>query len=273
MIRFFRNRQKLLHQKKLGKYLLYALGEIILVVLGILIALQLNTWREQTRNKKTECIYLSSLSLDLGRQLDAINQQLAFEGGVIKDAEALINAYHESDRFIVDSVFSTHVNTLNNRFTFRISNSTYEELLSTGSMNIISSDTLKSQLLNYYQVLQRHESVITRNNLFVDNQFLPRALSLSTHRTPEHQAQMYESVVESGLIDPTVIEKEGNIERFAKMIERELSSPLKELEFLNNVQYRHRVSAVHAYLMLELKTLTEELLSEIDKPLKACKFE
>ena len=63
--------------------------------------------------------------------------------------------------------------------------------------------------------MQRHESVITRNNLFVDNQFLPRALSISTHRTPEHQAQMYESVAESGLIDPAVIEKEGNIGREA----------------------------------------------------------
>ena len=47
MIKFFRKiRQRLLTENKFSKYLLYAIGEIILVVIGILIALQINNWNE-----------------------------------------------------------------------------------------------------------------------------------------------------------------------------------------------------------------------------------
>jgi uncharacterized membrane protein YgaE (UPF0421/DUF939 family) len=52
MIKFFRKiRQKMLTENKFGKYLTYAIGEIILVVIGILIALSINNWNE---NKKSE---------------------------------------------------------------------------------------------------------------------------------------------------------------------------------------------------------------------------
>ena len=56
MIKFFRKiRQKLLSEGKTGKYLKYAIGEIVLVVIGILIALQINNWNE---NRKAEIIEL-----------------------------------------------------------------------------------------------------------------------------------------------------------------------------------------------------------------------
>lgn len=51
MIKFFRKiRQNLLSEGKTGKYLKYAIGEIILVVIGILIALQINNWNENRNN-------------------------------------------------------------------------------------------------------------------------------------------------------------------------------------------------------------------------------
>ena len=51
MIKFFRKiRQKMLTENKFSKYLIYAIGEIILVVIGILIALSINTWNERRVN-------------------------------------------------------------------------------------------------------------------------------------------------------------------------------------------------------------------------------
>ena len=59
MIRFFRKfRQNLLSEGKTGKYLKYAIGEIVLVVIGILIALQINNWNEHKKLKKE---YISDL--------------------------------------------------------------------------------------------------------------------------------------------------------------------------------------------------------------------
>ena len=62
MIKLFRNiRQNLLMENKTGKYFKYAIGEIILVVIGILIALQLNNLNEIYKVKDTEVIYLNAL--------------------------------------------------------------------------------------------------------------------------------------------------------------------------------------------------------------------
>ena len=62
MIKFFRKiRQRLLTENKVSKYLLYAIGEIVLVVIGILIALQVNNWNQIRHHKETQAIYLTQL--------------------------------------------------------------------------------------------------------------------------------------------------------------------------------------------------------------------
>jgi hypothetical protein len=67
MIKFFRKiRQKLLSENKFTKYLIYAIGEIILVVIGILIALQINNWNEQRKEQKTQISLLINLYENLG---------------------------------------------------------------------------------------------------------------------------------------------------------------------------------------------------------------
>ncbi|WP_111708711.1 DUF6090 family protein [Lutibacter citreus] len=66
MIKFFRKiRYKNLTESKFGKYLLYAIGEIILVVIGILIALSINNWNKNGNNQKLVSIYKSELLNDL----------------------------------------------------------------------------------------------------------------------------------------------------------------------------------------------------------------
>ena len=58
MIKFFRRiRQNMIKENRASKYMLYAIGEIVLVVIGILFALQINNWNiDQIKNKQTECI-------------------------------------------------------------------------------------------------------------------------------------------------------------------------------------------------------------------------
>ena len=60
MIKFFRKiRYNLMSKNKTGKYFKYAIGEILLVVIGILIALQINTWNQQRLSKKMENNYIN----------------------------------------------------------------------------------------------------------------------------------------------------------------------------------------------------------------------
>ena len=66
MIKFFRHiRRSLINQNKMGKYFKYAIGEIILVVIGILIALQINNWNQNRLNEDLESLYYKRLLDDV----------------------------------------------------------------------------------------------------------------------------------------------------------------------------------------------------------------
>ncbi|WP_350289269.1 DUF6090 family protein [uncultured Croceitalea sp.] len=76
MIKFFRKiRQRLLSENKFSKYLLYAIGEIVLVVIGILIALQINNWKEERKLKQQQKVVLKALYADF-----VANKELIQEG-------------------------------------------------------------------------------------------------------------------------------------------------------------------------------------------------
>ncbi len=75
MIKFFRKiRQKLISENKFSKYLLYAIGEIILVVIGILIALQINNANEVAKQQKQQKIYETNLITELHSDLKTLDE-------------------------------------------------------------------------------------------------------------------------------------------------------------------------------------------------------
>jgi len=79
MIKFFRKtRQKLLSESKFGKYLTYAIGEIILVVIGILIALQVNNVNQNNLIEKRVVNYLDEIKLNLENEINRSNQVVEF---------------------------------------------------------------------------------------------------------------------------------------------------------------------------------------------------
>ena len=76
MIKFFRKiRQNLLSEGKTGKYLKYAIGEIILVVVGILIALSINNWNEERKQNELETVYLKRLHNELKKDIVTFSKQ------------------------------------------------------------------------------------------------------------------------------------------------------------------------------------------------------
>ena len=77
MIKFFRKiRQELLSENRFSKYLIYAIGEIVLVVIGILIALQINNWNEGRKNDQKEALLIKNIIEDLQLDADHINKAL-----------------------------------------------------------------------------------------------------------------------------------------------------------------------------------------------------
>ncbi len=157
MIKFFRHiRQKLLTENKFSKYLLYAIGEIILVVIGILIALQINNWNEFRKDQVKEQAYLVNLNKDIKADISYNNRNI-FER-YDKKVEALKNgkAYYQGMYTITDTL--TFLNDLGYGAVFgnviwAFNKTTYNQLVNTGDFKIIANDSLRESILNYYNLL------------------------------------------------------------------------------------------------------------------------
>jgi len=152
MLKFFRTiRKKLIEEDNVRKYLLYAIGEILLVVIGILIALQVNNWNEELKNRRSERAYLERLSRDI--DLDAVALKDAIEnaeswaqaaGFVLTALEDSSTAAFAPCRFARSMTLAQYSNwpVLNRQ--------TYQELVSTGGLSLISDAELKAKLGQFY---------------------------------------------------------------------------------------------------------------------------
>ena len=149
-MRLFRNvRQQLASENKVMAYLRYAIGEIILVVIGILIALQVNNWNSVRIEKNKEFVYLNNINRDLNEQIKSIVVQMNYEMKMSQKARSIIKYYKEHHKFKVDSSFTSAIGNLTSRRTFVKINPTYTELLSSGNVDIISDNKFKGNLINY----------------------------------------------------------------------------------------------------------------------------
>ncbi|MCB0425668.1 MAG: hypothetical protein KDD13_13615, partial [Mangrovimonas sp.] len=109
MIKIFtRIRQNLLSEGNTGRYLKYAFGEIILVVIGILIALQINNWNEAQKMKQWEHRFLTDLKSELKTnlaQLEEINNSHLLVGKTCDELKSVIPTATIKDRTKIDSLY------------------------------------------------------------------------------------------------------------------------------------------------------------------------
>lgn len=91
MITFFRRlRQQLLTQNKFSRYLLYAIGEIVLVVIGILIALQINNWNEQQKLQEQEKKLLVSLHKELEQNIAILERKVTSNDTIMANMDKFL---------------------------------------------------------------------------------------------------------------------------------------------------------------------------------------
>ena len=159
MINFFRKiRQSLLAENKFSKYLLYAVGEILLVVIGILIALQINNWNQINKNKTEESKLLYSFQEEFSRNNENIIKINNHYAGITKSSRNLMNLIGKSSSQInaanVDSLLAIAINIHN----FLPSNYVLDDMVSTGKLELISSEKLRVLLYEWNQELGQKEN-------------------------------------------------------------------------------------------------------------------
>ena len=151
MIKFFRQiRLDLMEKNKTGKYLMYAVGEIVLVVIGILIALGINNWNQERKNTSLKKSYLENLKVDLKKdienleQLNTINTSSETEGFYL--AEFLDNTLLEVDtlRLTKSIIFCGYIPNST------IISATYNDLINSNNIKLFNDVMLKRYLDDYY---------------------------------------------------------------------------------------------------------------------------
>jgi hypothetical protein len=169
MLNIFRKiRQKLIEQDNLKRYIVYALGEVLLVMIGILLALQVNTWNENRKDRDELQKYLNGFLSDL--TVDSLNydRMNTYMNSVIDVNNSFLQKFKENQP-IDEKDFKA---------AFRIftippvigQNSTFTEMQSSGKLNLIRDDSLKNKILNYYAEREYIRKVETLNNNVIVSQ-------------------------------------------------------------------------------------------------------
>ncbi len=149
MIKLFRNtRKKLLREGKTANYLKYAIGEIVLVVIGILIALQINNWNQIKNQRSKEIEILKAFHSQLDNDLKEFDQSLKFYRGA-KTSMNTILRFVDEDLPYQDSLKYEFFITTRIYGTSALNNSVFETLKSTG-IDLISDQKLRNKIVSLY---------------------------------------------------------------------------------------------------------------------------
>ena len=103
----------MIKENRVSKYMLYAIGEIVLVVIGILIALQVNDWNEQRKLKSEETKLLKEMSSALKSDLQDIKSNIAEHASALRSCKLISKAladglpYHDSLKFYFGDALNT----------------------------------------------------------------------------------------------------------------------------------------------------------------------
>lgn len=151
MIKFFRRiRQKLLAENRFSKYLIYAGGEIILVVVGILIALQINNRNEENKSIERQRNYLGLVKTEMTNNQQAIrlekeklNELLSGLQDMIKLGDQEINEISETE------LSATWVKVFSKTIKFKYENGAITELISSGVLKEIKNDSIRNILASW----------------------------------------------------------------------------------------------------------------------------
>ena len=245
MIKFFRKiRYDLMEKNKTGKYFKYAIGEIVLVVIGILIALSINNWNENRKNDNVEQETLLSLKSDLESALVQLDDKLDQNSYYRYLYSILLDVIHYKKDIPTDSLEKL---TLNHIWSpgFDPELGTLNEILSTGKMGIIQNRALRKHISTwnkYIDELEETDAFLAHYDLNVKGPLY------SKHLPYKNSISFYDKNNEL---------LKSNLEWNSKLL-------LKDKEFENMLAFYIVLSNIQYERLLDIKRNINEMLALID---------
>ena len=253
MIPFFRKiRKQMADDNQFLKYSRYAIGEIVLVVVGILIALQINNWNENQKTRTKELTYLESIKTDLLLNVEELNNFLELRDSCVVSCNRVLDYYEdELELDLVD--FNFHAVNVMIWFPFTQHDNTYRELLNSGNLALISDKKIKNDL----QDMQ----VGFKNIAFIEGEM-----------QQDYESYLYDVYFTMADLNKNIKQFEAYIDPNSnadatKLSKSEILDLLKNLKFKNGV----RLSKYNSKLLIdeynEMIKTTKNIITRIDDEL------
>lgn len=164
----------MINEKRLGRYLAYASGEILLVVVGILIAIQINSWN-QTRIENDELEgYLRSIAENMRADLDKLDNQRQQQERIFASVKRMTQAIDSKDNYDGEdfALFGRAMRLTWSRQPFSIDTSGYESLKNSGYLSKLLGNDMEKLLYNYYD----ESNQINDSGIYDQNDFLSKLI-------------------------------------------------------------------------------------------------
>ena len=170
----------MLFENKFSRYLIYAIGEIILVVIGILIALQVNNWNEVRKNREKEKMILTALNKDFSKNLDMFLTAKDIHITAKKSAEELLKIldsldnpdYANKSQNLSEALQTIYLQAMETH-TYNPSNGVVNSLISSGNFQLIQNDTLQNLIISWNDVLEDYQEEELAASDFWNTRFEP----------------------------------------------------------------------------------------------------
>ncbi len=231
MLNFLRKLRR--NEMKSGRYLKYAIGEIFLVMIGILLALQVSNWNQAIKDRKLEEDYYCRLLEDIQQDEVKMNEQLARIAERVAAANKVISLLQGPDVGLKELVVEIRKSVSRNDFQLTATTSAFEDIKSSGNLNLLRDIEVKKELVAYYDNLHGLFSTINQN-----------MSAINTTRFFMHDdllsAGWVEIANDQGAFDTSLVDIE-------KLRSLAILSPEKKLQLLNDAVFSAATNSRNAY--------------------------
>jgi Family of unknown function (DUF6090) len=255
-----------MEKNKTGKYLKYAIGEIVLVVIGILIALSINNWNEIRKLRNQEIIYINNLKDDINAQINMLDIYIDFEDIIIDQSNDIIKHYELNEGFNnMDSIFPK-LNDLTIRWTFSNANTTLLQMLNSNQINIIQNRQLKEELIAFNQQIDLFTNNTNINNTnLIDNLTTPTLIEIGSYALYAYSNRMTQKFNDFY----PIVNNKVNDNQLKNISTNIINEPKNKLELINKVVFRNTLSSLQKAGNRSLKEKAEQILLILEKEIKS----
>ncbi len=154
-----------MEKNKTGKYLKYAIGEIVLVMIGILLALQVSNWNQVRQNGKQEAILLTQLLNEYSNNLEQLNSKIETRDDIMRSSLAILDYRGLSEAQIDTDSLNMHIARTLTRPTFDPELGVTNELTNSGKLYYLTNTDLRNSITAFPSFLSelREEEMVSFN--------------------------------------------------------------------------------------------------------------